>query len=64
MRKINLLVALAVSAALAAPLAHADNPGDTTIGGLIYTDLTSISTTQDTRPRATLIKTRTASVST
>lgn len=47
MRKINLLVALAVSAALAAPLAHADNPGDTTIGGLIYTDLTSISTTQD-----------------
>ncbi|HEV2333266.1 MAG TPA: carbohydrate porin [Gammaproteobacteria bacterium] len=47
MRKINLLVSLAVSAALAAPLAHADNPGDTTIGGLIYTDLTSISTTQD-----------------
>ena len=47
MRKINLLVALAVSAALAAPLAHADNPGDTTIGGLIYTDLTSISTTQE-----------------
>lgn len=47
MRKINLLVSLAVSAALAAPLAHADNPGDTTIGGLIYTDLTSISTTQE-----------------
>ncbi|HET7176751.1 MAG TPA: carbohydrate porin [Gammaproteobacteria bacterium] len=47
MRKINLLVSLAVSAALAAPLAHADNPGDTTIGGLIYTDLTSVSTTQD-----------------
>lgn len=47
MRKINLLVSLAVSAALAAPLAHADNPGDTTIGGLIYTDLTSISTKQD-----------------
>ncbi len=46
MRKINLLVSLAVSAALAAPLAHAE-PGDTTIGGLIYTDLTSISTTQD-----------------
>ena len=47
MRKINLLGSLAVSAALAAPLAHADNPGDTTIGGLIYTDLTSVSTTQD-----------------
>ena len=47
MRKINLLVSLAVSAALAAPLAHADNPGDTTIGGVVYTDLTSISTTQD-----------------
>ena len=47
MRKINLLVALAVSAALAAPLAHADNPGDTTIGGVVYTDFTSISTTQD-----------------
>jgi hypothetical protein len=47
MRKINILVSLAVSAALAAPLAHADNPGDTTIGGVIYTDFTSISTTQD-----------------
>ncbi len=53
MRKINLLVSLAVSAALAAPLAHADNPGDTTIGGLIYTDLTSISTTQDTATAST-----------
>lgn len=47
MRKNNLMVSLAVSAALAAPVAaHAD--GDTTIGGVIYTDFTSISTTQDT----------------
>lgn len=44
MRK-NLLVSLAVSAALAAPLAaHADT-GDTSIGGVVYTDMTSISTT-------------------
>ena len=53
MRK-NILVSLAVSAALAAPLAaHADNPGDTTIGGVVYTDLTSISTTQDTAAGST-----------
>ncbi len=46
MRKINLLVSLAVGAALAAPAAFADD-GQTTVGGLIYTDFTSISTTQD-----------------
>jgi len=45
MRK-NILISLAVAAALAAPLAHAD-AGDTTIGGVIYADFTNISTTQD-----------------
>ncbi|HSN17419.1 MAG TPA: hypothetical protein VLV87_04340, partial [Gammaproteobacteria bacterium] len=45
MRK-NLLIALAVGAALAAPAARAD-AGDTTLGGVIYTDLTSVSTTQE-----------------
>ena len=44
MRKNKLLVSLAVTAALAAPLAHAD---DTTVSGVIYTDLTSVSTTQE-----------------
>ena len=48
MRNKNLLVAMAVSTALASPLAaHADNPGDTTIGGVMYADLTSVSTKQD-----------------
>jgi hypothetical protein len=42
MRK-NILISLAVASALAAPLAHAD-AGDTTIGGVIYADFTSIST--------------------
>lgn len=42
MRK-NILISLAVAAALAAPLAHAD-AGDTTIGGVIYADFTSINT--------------------
>ena len=45
MRK-NLLIALAVGAALVAPAARAD-AGDTTLGGVIYTDLTSVSTTQE-----------------
>ena len=44
MRK-NLLVSLAVSVALAAPLAAHADAGDTSIGGVIYTDLTSINTT-------------------
>ncbi len=39
--------ALALAALLAAPLAHADNPGDTSIGGVMFTDFTSISTKQD-----------------
>lgn len=43
MRKSNLLIALAVGAALAAPAARAD-AGDTTVGGVIYTDFTSIKT--------------------
>jgi len=43
MRKSNLLIALAVGAALAAPAARAD-AGDTTIGGVIYADFTSINT--------------------
>ena len=43
MRKLN-LISLAVAAALVAPMAHADN-GDTTLGGLIYADLTHQSTT-------------------
>ncbi|HEY3645979.1 MAG TPA: carbohydrate porin [Gammaproteobacteria bacterium] len=45
MRK-NILISLAVAAALAAPLAHAD-AGDTTVGGVVFADFTSISTTQD-----------------
>ena len=44
MRNSKLLISVAVSAALAAPLAQADN---TTVGGVLYTDFTSISTTQD-----------------
>ncbi|HEX7966126.1 MAG TPA: carbohydrate porin [Gammaproteobacteria bacterium] len=51
MRKFN-LISLAVAAVLAAPLAHAD-VGDTTLGGVLYTDLTSISTTQDTATGST-----------
>ena len=48
MRNKNLLVAMAVSAALAAPLAaHADNAGDTTVGGVMFVDMTSVSTKQD-----------------
>ncbi|HLW73654.1 MAG TPA: hypothetical protein VKT74_01145, partial [Gammaproteobacteria bacterium] len=47
MRKNNLLVSLAVSVALMAPLAAHADAGDSTIGGLIYTDFTSVSTTQD-----------------
>ncbi len=48
MRNKNLLVAAAVSAALVSPLAaHADNAGDTTVGGTLFLDLTSISTKQD-----------------
>jgi hypothetical protein len=43
MRKSNLLIALAVGAALAAPAARAD-AGDTTVGGVIYADFTSIKT--------------------
>jgi hypothetical protein len=42
MRK-NILISLAVAAAMAAPMAHAD-AGDTTIGGVMYTDFTSINT--------------------
>jgi hypothetical protein len=42
MRK-NIMISLAVAAALAAPLAHAD-AGDTTVGGVIYADFTSINT--------------------
>ena len=42
MRK-NILISLAVAAALAAPLAHAD-AGDTTLGGVIYADFTTINT--------------------
>ncbi|MFI4967482.1 MAG: carbohydrate porin [Gammaproteobacteria bacterium] len=51
--KNGLLLGLAMSAVLAAPVARADNPGDTSIGGLIFTDLTSISTTQDTAAGST-----------
>jgi hypothetical protein len=40
------LLALSLTAALASPLAQADDAGNTTIGGLIFTDLTSISTSQ------------------
>jgi len=47
MRKNKLMVSLAVSAALAAPLAAHADAGDTTIGGVIYTDFTSVSTTQE-----------------
>jgi hypothetical protein len=42
MRKLN-LISLAVAAALVAPMAHAD-AGDTTVGGVIYADFTSINT--------------------
>lgn len=41
MRK-NILISLAVAAALAAPMAHADT-GDTTVGGVIYADATDLS---------------------
>jgi len=47
MSKKNMMLALGVAAAFAAPLAQADDAGSTTIGGLIFTDLTSISTTQE-----------------
>lgn len=40
MRKLN-LIGLAVAAALAAPLAHAD-AGDTTLGGIMFVDFTSV----------------------
>ncbi|HEX2668241.1 MAG TPA: carbohydrate porin [Gammaproteobacteria bacterium] len=40
MRKLN-LISLAVAAALAAPLAHAD-AGDTTLGGVMFVDFTSV----------------------
>lgn len=42
MRK-NILISLAVAAALAAPMAHAD-AGDTTLGGVMFVDFTSINT--------------------
>ncbi len=42
MRKLN-LISLAVAAALVTPMAHAD-AGDTTIGGTVYADFTSINT--------------------
>jgi len=44
MRKTN-LISLAVAAALFAPLAAHADAGDTTIGGVIYADFTSIHTT-------------------
>jgi len=49
MSKKNMMLALGVAAALAAPLAQADDSSNpsTIIGGLIFTDLTSISTTQE-----------------
>src|ERR1051325_4637614 len=40
MRKLN-LISLAVAAALVAPLAHAD-AGDTTLGGTMFVDFTSV----------------------
>jgi hypothetical protein len=43
MRKLN-LISLAVAAALAAPLAAHADAGDTTIGGTVYADFTSINT--------------------
>ncbi|MFI4968244.1 MAG: carbohydrate porin [Gammaproteobacteria bacterium] len=43
MRKLN-LISLAVAAALVAPLAAHADAGDTTIGGVIYADFTSINT--------------------
>ncbi len=43
MRKLN-LIALAVAAALVAPAAAYADAGDTTIGGVIYADFTSINT--------------------
>ena len=43
MRKLN-LIALAVAAALAAPAAAYADAGDTTIGGTVYADFTSINT--------------------
>src|ERR1700685_2420652 len=47
MRKNKTLLAVALATAFAAPLAQADDAGSTTVGGLIFTDLTSISTTQE-----------------
>ncbi|HEY4127199.1 MAG TPA: carbohydrate porin [Gammaproteobacteria bacterium] len=47
MRMNKTLLVLMLTTAAAAPLAQADDAGSTTIGGLIFTDLTSISTTQD-----------------
>ena len=44
MRKKNLLISLAVSAVLFAPLAAHADAGDTTIGGVLFADFTSIST--------------------
>jgi hypothetical protein len=43
MRKLN-LISLAVAAALVAPMAAYADAGDTTIGGVIYADFTSINT--------------------
>ncbi|HEY4126573.1 MAG TPA: carbohydrate porin [Gammaproteobacteria bacterium] len=43
MRKLN-LISLAVAAALVAPMAAHADAGDTTIGGVVYADFTSINT--------------------
>src|SRR6185312_510586 len=53
MRKTYLLPLAAATSLLAASGARADNAGDTTIGGLVFTDLTSISTTQDSATDST-----------
>jgi len=56
MRRLKTLLALGITAAIAAPLAQADDAGSTTIGGVIFTDLTSISTTQSQAGQADVDK--------
>lgn len=56
MRSTKTLLALGLATAIAAPLAQADDAGSTTIGGVIFTDLTSISTTQSQAGQADVDK--------
>ena len=49
MPKNSLVVAFAVVTSLASVVARADDAGRTTVGGVIFTDFTSVSTTQESK---------------